>query len=85
MHVEVEDWKNGWCGLRVGIDPSEIDRLIELLVMIKNDPEQHFHSSSDYRGAGGVGDIEFSIRGESESHNMSLSGRARAPGEEIEW
>ena len=84
MHVEIEDWKSGWSGLRIGIDPIEIDRLIELLVLIKNDPEQHFHISSDYKSIGGVGDIEFSIRDESESHNMNLSGRALAPGEEIE-
>ena len=83
MHVAIEDWKNGWYGISVGIDPDEIDRLIELLKMIKEDPDQHFHISSDYKGTGGVGDIEISIRSENEKHNMNLSGRASAPGENI--
>ena len=83
MHVKIEDWENGWSGISVGIDPDEIDRFIELLKMIKEDREQHFHLSSDYKGTGGIGDIEISIRSESEEHNMSLSGRALAPGETL--
>lgn len=83
MHVKIEDWKNGWSGISVGIDPDEIDRFIELLKMIKEDPDQHFHISSDYKEAGGVGDIEIFIRSENEKHNMNLSGRALAPGENI--
>lgn len=83
MHVKIEDWKNGWSGISVGIDPDEIDRFIELLKMIKDDREQHFHISSDYKGAGGVGDIEIFIRGEREEHNMILSGRALEPGETL--
>lgn len=80
MHVKIEDWKNGWSGISVGIDPDEIDRFIELLKMIRENPEQHFHVSSDYKGTGGVGDIEVFVRGENEGYNMSLSGRALAPG-----
>jgi hypothetical protein len=83
MHVAIEDWKNGWSGISVGIDPDEIDHLIELLKMIKKDPDQHFHISRDYKGTGGVGDIEVFIRSGNEKHNMSLSGRALAPGENI--
>ena len=83
MHVAIEDWKNGWSGISVGIDPDEIDRLIELLKMIKEDPDQHFHISSDYKGIGGVGDIEISIRSENEKHNMNLLGRAFPPGDNI--
>ncbi|MCC6140397.1 MAG: hypothetical protein IT389_07255 [Nitrospira sp.] len=83
MHVKIEDWKNGWSGISVGIDPDEINRFIELLKMIRENPEQHFHVSSDYKGTGGVGDIEVFIRGENEEHNMSLSGRALAPGETL--
>jgi hypothetical protein len=83
MHVKIEDWKNGWSGISVGIDLDEIDHFIEFLKMIKADPQQHFHISSDYKGAGGVGDIEIFIRSENERHNMSLSGRALGPGENI--
>jgi len=83
MHVKIEDWKNGWSGISVGIDPDEIDHFIELLKTLKEDPDQHFHISSDYKGIGGVGDIEIFIRSENEIHNMNLSGRALAPGENI--
>ena len=83
MHVKIDDWKNGWSGISIGIDPDEIDHFIAFLKMIKEDPDQHFHISSDYKDTGGVGDIEISIRSENERHNMSLSGRAFAPGEKI--
>jgi len=81
MHVRIEDWKNGWSGISVGLDPDEIDHFIELLKSIKDEPDQHFQISSDYKGIGGIGDIEIAIRSEMEKHNMSLSGRALAPGE----
>ncbi len=83
MHVECEDWKNSWCGITVSIDPAEIDHLIELLQMLKASPDQHSHISSDYKGTGGVGDIEISIRGENQQHNMHLSSRALIPGEDL--
>jgi hypothetical protein len=38
MHVKIEDWKNGWSGISVGIDLDEIDHFIEFLKMIKADP-----------------------------------------------
>jgi len=83
MHVELEDWKNGWFGVRIGVAPQEVDRLIELLNMIKNDHEQHFHISSEYKETGGIGDIEISIASENEDQNMKLSGRALGPGASI--
>ncbi len=83
MHVQIEDWKNGWSGISMGIDPDEVDRFIDLLKLIKEDSDQHFHISSDYKGVGGVGDIEIFIRSKSEEHNMTLSSHALAPGENI--
>lgn len=84
MHATLESWKDGWFGLCIGLDRDEIDALIEMLLMIKEDPEQHFHISSDYRAAGGLGDIEVAIRSADEAHNMMLSGRALAPGEALD-
>jgi len=84
MYVKIEDWKNGWCGISIGIDPDEIDHLIERLKMIKENPDQHFHISSDYKATGGVGDIEISAGSENEIHDMSLFSRAYAPGETID-
>ena len=80
MHAELEDWNNGWHGLRLSLLPQEISRLIELLQDLQQDPEQHFHIASDYSAESGLGDIEISTATESEHHNMSLSGLALAPG-----
>jgi len=83
MHSKLNDWNNGWSGLELRIRAEEIDLLISLLRMIKADPEQHFHLSSNYNGAGGIGDIEISIQPPEESSNMESLGRALAPGEEV--
>jgi hypothetical protein len=84
MHVELNDWKNSWLGIDIDLDPEEIDPLIELLKMIRDDHEQHFHISSDYKGTGGIGQITLAIKTGQQRDNMSLSGRAMAPGEEIQ-
>jgi len=80
MHAELENWNNGWFGVRLSLRPAEIDRLVVLLQRLQQDPEQHFHISSDYTGSGGLGDIEVSVAAESEADNMRLSGLALAPG-----
>lgn len=43
---------------KFGIELGEIERLIQSLNMLRQAPGQHFHISSDYKGNGGVGDIE---------------------------
>ena len=83
MISKLEDWKNGWFGVEVGIAPGEIDRLIELLQMLKHDPEQHFHLSSDYKAPTGLGDITFYVQSADEVSNMLTFGGAIAPGSEI--
>ena len=83
MHAKLNDWKNGWFGVELGIRRGEIDRLIALLQKIKADPDQHFHLSSDYRGEGGLGDLEIHIQPEDVMSNLAGSGLALAPGEEI--
>ena len=83
MHAELERWASGWQGLRLSLRPSEIGRLIELLHMLQQDPEQHFHISSKYEGAAGLGDIEISVAGPNEPDNMWVSGLALEPGAEL--
>jgi len=83
MHADIEDWNNGWYGLRLSLRSSEIPRLVKLLQDLQQDPEQHFHISSDYAGESGVGDIEISVAGESEPDNMWLSGVAIAPSTDV--
>ena len=79
----ISKWKNGWFGIQIAIDSDEINRLIELLRMIQQDPNQHFHISSDWKGTGGVGNIEISLRWAEQEHNMHLTSRAYLPGERI--
>ena len=83
MNADLEDWKNGWHGLKLAVTQQEIDRLIELLQAMKNDPEQHFHIASDYKAGGGLGDIEVSIKIEHQPDNLFLSGLALGSGAEI--
>ena len=80
MYVDIEDWRNGWYGIGIGLKSDEIDLLIDLFQIIKRDPEQHFHISSEYGGKGGVGDIEIYIKEEKQQNNMTLLGKALGPG-----
>ena len=84
MRAKLEDWKNGWMGLELGLSRDEIDELIRLLRMIQEDPDQHFHITSDYKADGGLGDITLYLKEPGEEDNLSLGGKALAPGEEID-
>jgi hypothetical protein len=84
MRTELEDWKNGWYGVLLGISAEEINVLIERLQMLKAEPDQHFHLRSTYEGDGGLGDITIYVQDPAEPSNMeSIGGRALAPGETI--
>lgn len=83
MRGEIDSWNNDWCGISVGLSVSEIDRLIALLARLRDDPEQHFHISSDSPGSGGIGDIEVYVVEPGSSGNLSLSGVALVPGSEF--
>jgi hypothetical protein len=80
MHAKLNDWKNGWFGVELGIRRGEIDNFIALLQMIKADPDQHFHLSSDYK-AEGLGDVEIYVQPEDVADNLTASGLAIAPEE----
>ena len=79
MHAKTEQWKSGWFGVELGLSPEEIDRLIELLQMLKKEPDQHFHVSSDYKGSASIGDIMFYVQSVDEATNMLISGKAIPP------
>ncbi|HNC23473.1 MAG TPA: hypothetical protein PLU52_04640 [Opitutaceae bacterium] len=83
MHTKLNDWKNGWFGIELSLKPDEIDQVISLLQLLKRDPDQHFHLSSDGKGAGGVGDIEVSVQAPSKPSNMITMGEAIPPGGNI--
>jgi len=83
MHAELESWSSGWQGLRISLRPAEIERLIQLLRTLQEDPDQHFHISSKYEGEPSIGDIEIFVAAANERDNMWLSGFAVAPGTEL--
>jgi hypothetical protein len=84
MRASLEDWSNGWVEIEMGLSSSDIDRLIGLLQLIKADPDQHFHATSDFVGTGGVGKVTFYIQQPDEADNLSIGGRALGAGELIE-
>ena len=83
MKAELEKWKEGWQGISLGLRIDEIDHFISLLKNIRNDNEQHFHISSDCKGAPGLGGIEIYVKASTEEDNMYFSSLAKGPGEEI--
>ena len=64
--------------------PEEIDVLIERLLMLKSEPDQHFHLQSHFKGDGGLGDIAIYVKDPSEPSNMGdIGGGALLPGDTI--
>ncbi|WP_205393378.1 hypothetical protein [Xanthomonas hydrangeae] len=82
MRGEIENWKNGWYGVNLGLSAAEIDRMIGLLVRLRDDPDQHLHVSSDYSGSGGLGDIEVYVSEADATSNMQIGSPALAAGNE---
>jgi len=83
MRAALEDWNNGWTEVEVSLSTQDIDRLIALLQMIKADPDQHFHATSNFVGTDGIGQITFQIQQPNEEDNCSLGGVAMGEGESI--
>ena len=57
MKADIEDFKTGWYGITLGLNDAEIDQLINTLVALKKE-KTHFHFRSEFKGEGGIGDIE---------------------------
>jgi hypothetical protein len=85
MRASLEDWNNGWVGIEIGLTARDIDHLIASLQMIKADPNQHFHASSDFVGVGGIGQITFQLQQPNEMDNLTLGGQALGAGESIKF
>jgi hypothetical protein len=80
MYSKVEQWKKDWFGVELGLSLEDIDHLIELLEMLKKEPDQHFHLSSDGKGTnGGLGDLTLYVQSPDEPNNMIAFGKAIAP------
>ena len=76
MRSSIEDFKTGWYGVNIGLDETDIDKLIEFLQELKKDNSYHFHlfSTAFDSEKGGVADIQFSWKSESEISNMEIGG-----------
>ena len=74
MKSSIEDFETGWYGMKLRLDISDIDKLIEYLQLLKKDDKYHFHmfSSAFEEDSGGVADIEFSRKTDSEISNMEI-------------
>lgn len=81
MRASIENLKNGWYDLSIGLKREDIKKLIELLNSLLNGEEgQHFHLGSDYNsGEGGVGDIEIYLDEDNAPHSLSFTGFAIPP------
>ena len=78
MFLKLEDYNTGWIGLKIAIKTNDIDILIQNLELLKDNPSQHFHISSNFEGETGVGDIEIYVDDES-PENMQLLSQAIEP------
>jgi hypothetical protein len=83
MKAGLEQWDEGWQGISLGLSNDEIDHLILLLKQIKADNDQHFHISSDFKGAPSLGGIEIYVNDQSQDDNMYFSSLAKSTGDEI--
>jgi len=61
MRIDIETFESGWHSLTWGMSTSEAKHLIANLRILIDHPAGHFHLSSDWEGAPGVGDIEVFI------------------------
>lgn len=83
MHARVEDWPENRFAVRLALTAEEIEPLLSNLRALRRDTSQHFHLSADGPEAERLGDIEISVAGPGEKHNMSMTRLALAPGTEV--
>lgn len=75
MRVDIEDFKTGWFGLGIGLRPSEIPYLIDVLTRLQDTTAErpHFHIVSKCDGpTPAVADIEFYILPDEQADNAQL-------------
>jgi hypothetical protein len=79
MYGAIERYSNNWLELSLAIREDEIDKLIMLLQHLKQDTSQHFHLGGDYKGKGGIADIEIGIQPKNVNDNLKIIGLAIPP------
>ena len=71
MKTDLNDFKTGWFGIQIGLKAHEIGDLIDALEGLKK-YRTHFHLRSEFKGEGGVGDIEIYIQPDDQPSNMEI-------------
>lgn len=62
MEVSLKDFKTGWFEVQIELTKEDIDKLVRSLKNLrKSVPSAHFHCSSDYKGNGGVAELEIAL------------------------
>jgi len=85
MKVTVEDLSNSMINIELGLSPDEIDLLISRLAMLKREPDQHFHVSSNFDGSCRVGDLSFYIKQPDDPDDILIFGKAVFPDDPIDF
>ena len=70
MRTSIESLQTDWYGVTLGLKESEIDSLIENLLLLRNKEAEHFHARSTFSGSGGIADIELYLISEDSDDNM---------------
>ena len=71
MQADLENFKTGWYGITLGINSEEIDKLIASLKHLKTSKD-HFHFRSEFKGEGGIGDIELYYQTGKQNSNLEI-------------
>ena len=77
MRIEVESSTDRWVGLALVFAPDDLDRVIANLVVMKSNPDQHFHVTTT-GSEGPFVDLEICVDA-AQSPNATLLGFAIAP------
>lgn len=74
MRTTIKDFGTGWFDVAISLDSGDIDKLIDFLVILKEDPNYHFHlySTAFDKQKGGVSDIQFFRAPDKEETNMDI-------------
>jgi hypothetical protein len=75
MHAELDNFGTGWYGVMLGLKEDEIDHLIAALNELKRE-KTHFHFRSEFKGDGGIGDVEIYYLRDEQLDNMELEASA---------
>ncbi len=63
----------------MGLSLHEVDRLIQMLKLLMQDPDQHFHCSSNHEDNSRIAGVDFYIKQATDPDNATISGPSIEP------